>query len=91
MAVSDDEAHRVVEAAWGAGVRFFDTAPLYGHGLAERRLGEALTLPTFEIAGLTLYKRITLVAQDARIVKVFYPVFPPDANAGDVLAWLQAR
>ncbi len=57
----------------------------------ERRLGEALRLPTFEIAGLTLYKRLTLVAEDARIVKVFYPVFPPDANAGDVLAWLRAR
>ena len=57
----------------------------------ERKLGAALGLPTMEIAGLTLYKRITLVAQDARIVKVFYPVFPPDANAGDVLAWLQAR
>ena len=41
-AVSDDEAHRVVEAAWAAGVRFFDTAPLYGSGLAERRLGEVL-------------------------------------------------
>ncbi len=57
----------------------------------ERKLGAALRLPTFEIAELTLYKRITLVAEDARIVKVFYPVFPPDANAGDVLAWLQAR
>jgi peroxiredoxin len=57
----------------------------------ERKLGAALGLPTFEIAGLTLYKRITLIAQDARIVKVFYPVFPPDANAGDVLAWLRAR
>jgi len=57
----------------------------------ERRLGEALRLPTFEIAGLVLYKRITLVAQDARIVKVFYPVFPPDRNAGDVLAYLQSR
>ena len=57
----------------------------------ERRLGAALGLPTFEIAGLTLYKRITLVAENARIVKVFYPVFPPDANAGDVLAWLRAR
>ena len=41
--------------------------------------------------GLTLYKRLTLVAENARIVKVFYPVFPPDANAGDVLAWLRAR
>jgi peroxiredoxin len=57
----------------------------------ERRLGSALGLPTFEIAGLTLYKRITLVAEDARIVKVFYPVFPPAANAGDVLRWLQDR
>ena len=57
----------------------------------ERKLGKALNLPTFEIAGLTLYKRLTLVAEDARIAKVFYPVFPPDANAGDVLRWLRAR
>jgi peroxiredoxin len=57
----------------------------------ERKLGAALGLPTLDIAELTLYKRITLVAQDARIVKVFYPVFPPDANAGDVLAWLSSR
>ena len=41
---------------------------------------------TPQIAGLTLYKRLTLVAEDARIVKVFYPVFPPE-----VLAWLRAR
>jgi peroxiredoxin len=57
----------------------------------ERRLGTALGLPTFEIAGLTLYKRITLVAENACIVKVFYPVFPPDANAGEVLDWLRGR
>ena len=57
----------------------------------ERKLGAALSLPTFEIAGLTLYKRITLVADEARLVKVFYPVFPPDANAGEVLAWFCAR
>jgi peroxiredoxin len=57
----------------------------------ERALGAALRLPTFEIAGLTLYKRLTLVAENARIVKVFYPVFPPDANAGDVREWLRAR
>ena len=42
-AVADDEAHRVVEAAWNAGIRFFDTAPLYGHGLAELRLGAVLS------------------------------------------------
>jgi peroxiredoxin len=57
----------------------------------ERRLGAALRLPTFKIAGLTLYKRITLVSEQGRIAKVFYPVFPPDANAGDVLRWLRAR
>jgi D-threo-aldose 1-dehydrogenase len=41
-AVTDDEAHRTVEAAWDAGIRFFDTAPLYGSGLSERRLGAVL-------------------------------------------------
>jgi peroxiredoxin len=56
----------------------------------EQRLGAALGLPTFEIAGLTLYKRLTLVSEDARIVKVFYPVFPPDENAGDVLRYLRS-
>jgi peroxiredoxin len=57
----------------------------------ERRLGEALSLPTFEIAGFTLYKRLTLVAETGHIVKVFYPVFPPDANAGEVLEYLRSR
>jgi peroxiredoxin len=56
----------------------------------DRKLGAALGLPTFEIAGLTLYKRVTLVADEGRIVKVFYPVFPPDANAGEVLAYLRS-
>jgi peroxiredoxin len=37
---------------------------------------------------MTLYKRVTLVIRDSEIVKVFYPVFPPDRNASDVLAWL---
>ncbi|HET7467244.1 MAG TPA: aldo/keto reductase [Candidatus Dormibacteraeota bacterium] len=41
--VTDDEAHRVVDAAWESGIRFFDTAPLYGHGLAERRFGAVLS------------------------------------------------
>ena len=57
----------------------------------ERRLGEALGLPTFEVEGATLYRRLALVAENGRIVKVFYPVFPPDENAGDVLAWLRAQ
>ena len=57
----------------------------------ERKLGAALDLPTFEIQGFELYKRLTLVAEHGRIVKVFYPVFPPDRNAGDVLAYLRSR
>jgi peroxiredoxin len=52
-------------------------------------LTEALRLPTMEVAGMTLIRRLAMVVDDARIVKVFYPVFPPDRNAGDVLAWLR--
>jgi len=47
-------------------------------------------LPTFEVEGLTLYKRLALIAEQGRIVKVFYPVFPPDRNAQDVVEWLKA-
>jgi peroxiredoxin len=54
----------------------------------ELRLGRALQLPTFEVEGHTLYKRLALVAQACAITKVFYPVFPPNENAGEVLAWL---
>jgi peroxiredoxin len=53
-------------------------------------LAAALGLPTFSVAGMTLYKRVTLVIRDGEIAKVFYPVFPPDRNAADVLAWLAA-
>ena len=52
-------------------------------------LSKALRLPTMEVAGMTLIKRLALVIDDATIAKVFYPVFPPDRNAGDVLAWLE--
>jgi peroxiredoxin len=54
-------------------------------------LAQALALPTFEVEGLTLYKRLALIAESATIVKVFYPVFPPDRNAEDVLEWLRTR
>lgn len=55
------------------------------------RLAQELRLPTFDVEGICLYKRLTLVARENRIVKVFYPVFPPDRNAAQVLAWLRAR
>jgi peroxiredoxin len=52
------------------------------------RLAGALGLPTFEAEGRTFYRRLTFVAAEGRIVKVFYPVFPPDRDAAEVLAWL---
>jgi peroxiredoxin len=52
-------------------------------------LGSALGLPTFGIEGQTLYKRLALVASADRIEHVFYPVFPPDRNAADVVAYLR--
>ncbi len=52
-------------------------------------LTHALQLPTMDVAGLTMIKRLALIVDDARITHVFYPVFPPDRNAGDVLAWLK--
>ena len=57
----------------------------------ERRLGAALQLPTFEFEGMTLYKRLALVAEACAIAKVFYPVFPPNENAAHVVAWLKER
>ncbi len=54
-------------------------------------LRDSLGLPTFAIAGMTLYKRLALVAERGTVVKAFYPVFPPDRNAGDVVAWLRER
>jgi peroxiredoxin (alkyl hydroperoxide reductase subunit C) len=53
------------------------------------QLTKALNLPTMEVAGLTLIKRMALIIDDGRITQVFYPVFPPDRNAGDVLDWLK--
>lgn len=52
-------------------------------------LEEALALPTFLAHGMELYKRITLVVDDGLIRKAFYPVFPPDRSAAEVLAWLE--
>jgi peroxiredoxin len=56
----------------------------------ELTLTGAIRLPTFEYQGMTLIKRLTLVIRDGRIEYVFYPVFPPDQNAVDVVAWLTA-
>lgn len=55
------------------------------------KLAEALRLPTFEAQGMRLYKRLTLVVRAGMIEQVFYPVFPPDAHAEQVLAWLRSH
>ncbi len=52
---------------------------------------EALGLPTLEAGGMTLLKRLTLIIEDGRIEKVFYPVFPPGKNAEEVLSWLREQ
>jgi len=51
----------------------------------------ALKLPTFTTSGMTLIKRMALVIDDRVIAKVFYPVFPPDQNAAEVIAWLRGN
>jgi peroxiredoxin len=56
---------------------------------AKLALTRALKLPTFTTSGMTLLKRMALVVDDGGIAKVFYPVFPPDKNAAEVIAWLR--
>lgn len=97
------DLHKVMIAAGAARVFGLSTQdPAYQHEAAERlhlpfpllsdeklALTKALRLPTMQVAGMTLIKRLALVIDDGTIGKVFYPVFPPDRNAGDVLAWLE--
>jgi peroxiredoxin len=58
---------------------------------SEFRFSDALRLPTFEVQGMRLLKRLTLVIRNGRIDHVFYPVFPPDQHASEVLRWLAAH
>ncbi len=55
------------------------------------QLKELLQLPTFTADGMELYRRLTLILREGDIIKVFYPVFPPDRSAEQVLAWLHTR
>ncbi len=58
---------------------------------ADLKLVRAIKLPTFTVAGMTLLKRMALVIDDGIISKVFYPVFPPNKNAEEVIAWLSSQ
>lgn len=55
------------------------------------RLVELLRLPTFTAEGLTLFKRLTLVIGNGVIEHVFYPIFPPNEHARQVLLWLRSH
>ena len=56
----------------------------------DGQLRDALNLPVMTVDDMVLLKRMAIVARSGRIEKVFYPVFPPDRNAADVLSWLEA-
>ncbi len=74
-AVTDADADATVGAAWDGGIRFFDTAPLYGHGLAERRLGRALKgRPREEYVVATKVGRLLRPPSGARHPKIFTEV-----------------
>ena len=55
------------------------------------QFSKALSLPTMDVEGQTLIKRLTLICKDKEIKHVFYPVFPPDANADQVIEWLRQQ
>ena len=61
--------------------------------LSDRYLqfANSLKLPIFEIENKQLIKRVTLIAQDGKIIKVFYPIFPPNKNADEVIEWLESN
>jgi len=90
-------------AAFGARVAGISSQPLAEQQEFARRtkmpfpiisdeqfgLAATLSLPVFEFEGARFYKRLALVAESSIVAKVFYPVFPPDRNAVDVLDWLR--
>ena len=55
---------------------------------ARQEFASAMRLPTFEVQSMRLLKRLTLIIRDGAVEHVFYPVFPPDGNARQVLNWL---
>ena len=95
--------HATELAAFGARVAGISSQPLAEQQEFARRtkmpfpiisdeqfgLAATLSLPVFEFEGARFYKRLALVAESSIVAKVFYPVFPPDRNAVDVLDWLR--
>jgi len=50
---------------------------------------EQLNIPTFQVGNDTMYKRLTLIVKDSKIVKAFYPIFPPDKHIFEIIEWLK--
>ncbi len=94
-AVSESDADDTVAAAWSRGIRLFDTAPLYGHGLSEQRIGRALSrLPRDEVTISTKVGRV-LVPDDQTGAETIFADVPPvrpefDFSAAGVGASLTA-
>lgn len=59
--------------------------------LSDGKFCDALRMPTFNVDGMRLLKRLTMIVRGGRIEHVFYPVFPPDENAEQVLRWLRGH
>lgn len=55
----------------------------------ELKFQEKLNIPTFDVENKTMYKRLTLIVKDSKIIKVFYPVFPPDKHIFEIIEWLE--
>lgn len=76
--IADDDAVAVVRAAYDAGVRLFDTAPLYGHGLSERRLGAALaSMPRDTVTVSTKVGRLLVPDAPGETVETIFTKVPP--------------
>ena len=56
---------------------------------SELKLTKLIKLPTFKIKNLVFIKRLTLIIKQSVIIKVFYPIFPPDLHIYEVLDWLE--
>lgn len=94
--VTDDEARAVVAGAYDAGIRYFDTAPLYGHGLSERRLGAALAgMPRASLTVSTKVGRVLVSNTTGEVDETIFADTPPvhpvfDYSAGGVQRSLEA-
>lgn len=85
LALSSDRAEYQAELV----ARFHLPYPMLSD--PELSLAKAMDLPTFKAQGMTLYARLTMVMDGPTVEHVFYPIFPADTHADEVVAWLQSN